>query len=131
MDEKTITAVSTSLALMQIQANALLLLVERHTPGVPIKEEFQQLISEGVQTVGLEPWRASRAGSVRESFSKRRRIGGMAIIDQMERTSGSCRRSSGPSTRSFPMHSEWSLNNLFQPCAWFSGHISDTRAQLG
>jgi hypothetical protein len=54
MDEKTITAVSTSLALMQIQVNALLLLLERHTPGVPIKEEFRQLISEGVQTVGLE-----------------------------------------------------------------------------
>jgi hypothetical protein len=54
MDEKTITAVSTSLALMQIQVNALLLLLERHTPGVPIKEEFQELISEGVQTVGLE-----------------------------------------------------------------------------
>jgi hypothetical protein len=54
MDEKTITAVSTSLALMQIQVNALLLLLERHTPGVPIKEEFQQLISEGVETVGLE-----------------------------------------------------------------------------
>jgi hypothetical protein len=54
MDEKTITAVSTSLALMQIQVNALLLLLERHTPGVPIKEEFQQLISEGVQPVGLE-----------------------------------------------------------------------------
>jgi hypothetical protein len=53
-DEKTITAVSTSLALMQIQVNALLLLLERHTPGVPIKEEFQQLISEGVQMVGLE-----------------------------------------------------------------------------
>ena len=48
------TTVSTALALMQIQVNALLLLLERHTPGVPIKEEFQQLISEGVQTVGLE-----------------------------------------------------------------------------
>jgi hypothetical protein len=29
MDEKTLTAVSTSLALMQIQVNALLLLLER------------------------------------------------------------------------------------------------------
>jgi hypothetical protein len=48
MDEKTLTAVSTSLALMQFQVNALLLLLERHTPGVSIKEEFQQLISEGV-----------------------------------------------------------------------------------
>ena len=54
MDEKTLTAVATSLALRQIQVNALMLLLERHTPGVPIKEEFQQLISEGVQTVGLE-----------------------------------------------------------------------------
>jgi hypothetical protein len=34
--------------------NALLLLLERQTPGQPIKDEFQQLISEGVQTVGLE-----------------------------------------------------------------------------
>ena len=49
-----LTAVATSLALVQIQVNALMLLLERHTPGVPIKEEFQQLISEGVQTVGLE-----------------------------------------------------------------------------
>ena len=54
MDDKTLTAVSTSLALMQIQVNALLLLLERHTPGVPIKEDFQRLISEGVETVGLE-----------------------------------------------------------------------------
>ena len=81
MDEKTITAVSTSLALMQIQVNALLLLVERHMPGVPIKEEFQQLISEGVQTIGLGKWRASRAGYMRESFSKMRKTGEMAIID--------------------------------------------------
>jgi len=43
-----------SLALMQIQVNALLLLLERHTPGVPIKEDFQRLISEGVETVGIE-----------------------------------------------------------------------------
>ena len=54
MDDKTLTAVATTLALMQIQVNALMLLLERHTPGIPIKEEFQQLISEGVQTVGLE-----------------------------------------------------------------------------
>lgn len=38
---------------MQIQVNALLLLLERQS-GVPIKEDFQRLISEGVQTVGLE-----------------------------------------------------------------------------
>jgi hypothetical protein len=58
MDDKTLTAVATSLALMQIQVNALMLLLERHTPGVPIKEEFQQLINEGVQTVGLETMEA-------------------------------------------------------------------------
>ena len=50
MDEKTLTGVATSLALMQRQVNALMLLLERHTPGIAIKEEFQQLISEGVQS---------------------------------------------------------------------------------
>jgi hypothetical protein len=54
MDDKTLTAVSTSLALMQIQVNALLLLLEHHTPAAPIKEEFHRLIGEGVETVGLE-----------------------------------------------------------------------------
>jgi hypothetical protein len=54
MDDKTITAVSTSLALFQIQINALLLLLERQVPTVPIREEFQRLISEGVQAVGIE-----------------------------------------------------------------------------
>ena len=53
MDDKTITAISTSLALMQIQVNALLLLFEQQT-GLSIKEDFQRLISEGVETVGLE-----------------------------------------------------------------------------
>ena len=53
MDDKTITAISTSLALMQIQVNALMLLIEQQT-GLSIKDDFQRLISEGVQTVGLE-----------------------------------------------------------------------------
>lgn len=53
MDAKTITAISNSLALMQIQVNALLLLFEQQT-GLSIKGDFQRLISEGVQTVGLE-----------------------------------------------------------------------------
>ena len=53
MDDKTITAISTSLALMQIQVNALRLLFEQQT-GLSIKEDFQRLISEGVQTVGFE-----------------------------------------------------------------------------
>jgi hypothetical protein len=39
--------------LMQIQVNALLLLFEQQT-GLSIKEDFQRLIKEGVQTVGLE-----------------------------------------------------------------------------
>lgn len=53
MDDKTITAISTSLALMQIQVNALVLLFEQQA-GESIKEDFQRLISEGVQAVGLE-----------------------------------------------------------------------------
>ncbi|HEU4685126.1 MAG TPA: hypothetical protein VFS39_11555 [Nitrospira sp.] len=54
MDEKVVTAVSTSLALMQIQVNALLLMLERQHPTVPFREEFQRLIREGVEAVGME-----------------------------------------------------------------------------
>jgi hypothetical protein len=50
MDDKTLTAVATSLALVQRQSQCLMLLLERYTrcanPGAPIKEEFQQLISD-------------------------------------------------------------------------------------
>lgn len=60
MDDKAITAVSTSLALMQIQLNALVLLLEQQS-GVPVKEDFQRLISEGVQAVGLETMQGIRS----------------------------------------------------------------------
>jgi hypothetical protein len=81
MDEKTITAVSTSLALMQIQVNALLLLLERHTPGIPIKEEFQQLISEGVQTVGLETMEGIKSRIYEGIVQQEEKDRGNAIID--------------------------------------------------
>jgi hypothetical protein len=54
MDDRIITAVSTSLALMQLQVNALLLLLEQQHPTVPLRTEFQRLISEGVEAVGVE-----------------------------------------------------------------------------
>jgi hypothetical protein len=54
MDDKTITAVSTTLALMQIQLNALLLLLDQQHPNASIRDHFQQLIKEGVQAVGME-----------------------------------------------------------------------------
>jgi hypothetical protein len=60
MDEKAITAVSTSLALMQIQVNALVLLLEQQS-GVSVKADFQRLISEGVQAVGLETMQGIRS----------------------------------------------------------------------
>ena len=60
MDDKAITAVSTSLALMQIQVNALVLLIEQQS-GVSVKEDFQRLISEGVQAVGLETMQGIRS----------------------------------------------------------------------
>jgi hypothetical protein len=60
MDDKAITAVSTSLALMQIQVNALLLLLEQQS-GVAVKDDFQRLISEGVQAVGLETMQGIRS----------------------------------------------------------------------
>ena len=40
---------------MQIQVNALMLLLERHTPDVAIKDEFQQLISEEFRRVEHGP----------------------------------------------------------------------------
>ena len=54
MDDKTITAVSTSLALMQIQMNALLLLLDQQHPTASIRDHFQRLVSEGVQAVGVD-----------------------------------------------------------------------------
>jgi hypothetical protein len=54
MDTKTITAVSTTFALFQIQLNALLLLLQQQFPNVPIREEFHRITNEGVQAAGLE-----------------------------------------------------------------------------
>ena len=54
MDEKTLTAVSTTFALFQIQLDALLLLLERQGATAPIREDFQRLVNEGVQAVGME-----------------------------------------------------------------------------
>lgn len=54
MDDKTLTALSTTLALFQIQLNALMLLVDRHVAAGTVRQDFQQLVSEGVANVGLE-----------------------------------------------------------------------------
>ena len=54
MDDKTLNALSTTLALFQIQLNALMLLVDRHVTAGTVREDFQRLVSEGVSTVGLE-----------------------------------------------------------------------------
>jgi hypothetical protein len=54
MDDKIITAVSTSLALMQIQVNALVLLLDQQHPAASLRDHFQRLVSEGVEVVGLE-----------------------------------------------------------------------------
>lgn len=53
MDE-TLTDVSTTLALFQIQLNALLGLLERQVGNTAIREDFERLVSEGVQAVGRE-----------------------------------------------------------------------------
>ena len=54
MDDKTLTALSTTLALFQIQLNALMLLVDRHVAAGTVREDFQRLVGEGVASVGLE-----------------------------------------------------------------------------
>jgi hypothetical protein len=59
MDEKTLTAVSTSLALFQIQLNAFLLLLERQT-GSNIRQDYERLVSEGVQAVGRDTMESIR-----------------------------------------------------------------------
>jgi len=81
MDDKALTAVATSLALIQIQVNALMLLLERHTPGVSIKEEFQELISEGVQTVGLETMQGIKSRIYEGSFNRNKENLETAIIE--------------------------------------------------
>ena len=45
MDDKTLTALSTTLALFQIQLNALMLLVDRHVAAGTVREDFQRLVS--------------------------------------------------------------------------------------
>ena len=54
MDDKTLTGLSTTLALFQVQLNALMLLVDRYGPAGRVREDFQRLVSEGVATVGVE-----------------------------------------------------------------------------
>ena len=70
MDDKTLTAVSTSLALMQIQVNALLLQLERHTPEAPIKEDFQRLIVRGSKQSASKRCRALRIGFAKGLFRR-------------------------------------------------------------
>lgn len=53
MAEKTLTAVSTSRSDVD-SSQCVTAPAGRHIPGVPIKEDFQQRIAEGVQTEGLE-----------------------------------------------------------------------------
>ena len=53
MDDKMVIALSTTLALFQIQLNAPMLLADRHVAAGTVREDFQRL-SEGVSSVGLE-----------------------------------------------------------------------------
>jgi hypothetical protein len=61
MDDKALTALSTTLALFQIQLNALM---DRHIAADTVREGFQRLVSEGVSTVGLETKNRIREGFV-------------------------------------------------------------------
>ena len=54
MDDKTLTALSTTLALFHIQLNALMLFVDRHLAAGTVRDDFQQLLSEGVSS--KSPW---------------------------------------------------------------------------
>ena len=78
-DDKTLTALSTTLALFQIQLNALMLLVDRHVAAGTVREDFQRLVSEGVSTVGLETMKEIknriREGIVQQDLDELRRDG--------------------------------------------------------
>ena len=54
MDKKSLNVVVTELTLLQIQLHAALLLLQAHHPTAPIREQFQQLVDEGVEVAGLE-----------------------------------------------------------------------------
>ena len=81
MDEKALTAVCTSLALLQIQINALLLLVDRHTENETIREDFQRLVNEGVETVGIKTMEGIKTEFGRGSFSRSRATMETVITD--------------------------------------------------
>lgn len=49
IDDKTLTALSTTLALFHMQLNALMLLVDRHVAAGTVREDFQRLVSEGFE----------------------------------------------------------------------------------
>ena len=53
MDDKTLIALSTTLAFFQIQLNAPMLLADRHVAARTVREDFQRW-SKGVSSVGLE-----------------------------------------------------------------------------
>ena len=91
MDNKTMTALSTSLALMQIQVNALLLLLEQQQPAASIRNHFQRLVTEGVQAVGLETMEGIKS-RIREGIYPTRKAGAW-----IERTR------SGLTTASYPI----------------------------
>ncbi len=74
MDEKILFAVSTSLALFQIQLNALLLLLEREHPTAKVREEFQRLTSEGVEAVGIDTMEAIK-GRIRAGILQQEQQG--------------------------------------------------------
>ena len=54
IDKKSLNVVVTELTLLQIQLNAALLLLQAQQPTVPILEQFQQLVDEGVEVAGLK-----------------------------------------------------------------------------
>lgn len=53
MDDKT--PLSTTLALFQIQLNALMLIVDRHVAAGTVRDDFQRLVSEGVAMADCKP----------------------------------------------------------------------------
>ena len=95
MDDKTLTALSTTLALFQIQLNA----------GT-VRADFQQLVSEGVASVGLETMKEIknriREGIIQQDQSCSRRTLGCSANIGTPTSSQSMKLESGISVETSP-----------------------------
>ena len=60
MDQKTLDSISTQLSLVQLQIDALVLMIQEQHPTEPVREQFGQLVDERVKDGGLQTMQGFR-----------------------------------------------------------------------